>query len=77
MRRERVEDLGVIRQLMQEILDETEFFSRACSKHSVDSFCERYGNLKNLEELHDEIRYLKDRLWKVFSVAEGDYDDPY
>jgi len=73
--RDRVEYLGVIKEKLSKILEYNDFLDRASSKHSIDSFIEFYGKEKNLEDLHDNIRYFKDELWNIFAVASGDTDD--
>jgi hypothetical protein len=76
MKKERIEDLGAIRVLLIDILDYTDVFELANSKHSIDSFVEHYKDEDRLCDLHGEIRFLKDKLWHIYSIAKGDnYDD--
>jgi len=74
MKRERIEELGAIRVMMKSLIDEYDMFERATSKHSIDSFLEFYRDTNNLEDLHDQIRWLNDQLHNVLYLAEG-YDD--
>ena len=76
MKRERIEDLGVIREKLDRLLEDCLPLEKAQSKHSIDHFCEFYGDSRNMEELHDQLRWLKDELWNIYAIAEGDYDDP-
>lgn len=71
----RVEDLGVIREKLIKVLDESPALMRAESKHTVDRFLEHYSDPRNIEELHDQIKWLKNELWEIYEIAEGnDYE---
>lgn len=76
MRRERIEDLGVIKEKLNRILEDCLPLEKAQSKHSIDHFCEFYGDSRNMEELYDHLRWLKEELWDIYEIAAGeDYDD--
>lgn len=74
--RQRIEDLGVIKEKLRRLLDESPALEKAESKHSIDRFCEFYGDARNMEDLHDQLRWLKDELWEIYGIAAGDdYDN--
>jgi hypothetical protein len=70
-RKERLEDLGIIFEKLSKILDQSNIFDECVSKHTRDDFNEKYSKPKNLEELHDQIRWLKDELWDIYYLAAG------
>jgi hypothetical protein len=70
-RKERLEDLGIIFEKLSKILDQSLIFDECVSKHTRDNFIEKYSKPKSLEELHDQMRWLKDELWDIYYLAAG------
>ena len=70
-RKERLEDLGIIFEKISRALEGGGIFDECVSKHTRDSFIEKYSNASNLEELHDQIRWLKEELWNIYYLALG------
>lgn len=75
MKRERVEDLGVIKEKLGKLLENFDFFEDCQSKHTIDTFCEKYNDIRNLENLHNEIRWMIENLWEIYGVAVGNEHD--
>lgn len=77
MKRERVEDLGVIREKFNILLIEEKptLFQLVNSKHDIEMFMSKYSNLENIEDLFYELRNLQEYLWSIYQVAEGGEDD--
>lgn len=73
-KRQRIEDLGKISVLLKHCMDNKTMFDHATSKHSLESFLERFKNEEKLADLHDEIRWLKSSLEEIQYLAEGDDD---
>ena len=75
-KRERLEDLGIILKLLEDIIHEDEQlncpWNDATSKHTYDTFVDKYSNREKLEDLHDWIRGLKHKLDEIWCVARGD-----
>ncbi len=76
MKRERLEDLGRIYQLMYLILDADFSPLEECtSKHTYDSFLEKYkNNDEKLEDLHDWLRFHREKLEEIYYLAMGDIE---
>jgi len=76
MKRERLEDLGRIYVMIENIFcHETcnaSPFDDATSKHSIEEFIKKYSDPEELEDLHDWIRNLKEKLEEVYYLAKGD-----
>lgn len=72
MKRERVEDLGIIYQMMLTKLDDCDWMGECASKHTVDEFIRKYKDEEKLADLHDNIRWLNNFLYEVLDVARGD-----
>jgi len=74
-KRERVEDLGVAAEKLKTILNAFEgdwpFFD---SKHQYDAFEEKIKKDENLYSFHLYIRHLKEELWDVFNICDGERD---
>jgi hypothetical protein len=78
MKRERVEDLGRIRVLIEKLMENSldDLHQQCNSKHTVDPFIDKYlENSEGLEELHDKIRALNDQIQEIYSIALGDDED--
>lgn len=79
MKRERLEDLGRIAEMIRRILrEETDIFSfnplvECDSKHTIDNFIKKYNNEDMLYELHNWVRHLKEKLEEIDTIAWG-YD---
>lgn len=78
MKRERLEDLGVINAKLNALLCELEvdwpYFD---SKHAYEVF-EQYVTKDSCEKLHDlhcRLRFLKDQLWEIWCIARGEDTD--
>lgn len=86
--RERIEDLGRLREKINQILDldvlddhflskhnETEWYPSALEKWKED----REGLIQHLEEKLDDCRrsflHIQDKLWDCFAIAKGDSDE--
>ena len=80
MKRERLEDLGRIAELMRKILrDEYDYvgmnpLEQCQSKHTIEEFINTYKhNEDKLEDLHNWLRYHKEKLEEIDTIAWG-YD---
>jgi hypothetical protein len=75
MKRERIEDLGVIRErlstLLRSFFDEWPYFD---SKHSYERFKEHQtkDDCQELATFHTALRFFKDELWGILSIANGE-----
>ncbi len=77
MKRERVEDLGVIKEKLCVLIDDFEgrfpFFD---SKHSYDDFVKYFETdtacIRGSLEIHCSIRHLLEKLWEIYGIAHGD-----
>jgi hypothetical protein len=75
-KRERLEDLGIISEKLRHILEDNEsLFDECTSKHTIDAFVEKYKDPEQLEELHDWIRFLEEKLWDAYALAKGDEEE--
>lgn len=78
MKRERLEDLGVINASLKDLLDRFEdkwpYFE---SKHSYEKFqADMVADECNaLLDLHTSLRFFKQSLWDIWSIAHGDEDE--
>lgn len=73
MKAERLEDLGRIRELLSNIFKQYGcIFDRCTSKHSINEFIQHYKDVENLEELHNSIRYLSEKLSEIHYIAIGE-----
>lgn len=75
-KRERIEDLGIILTKLEDIIHQDEQFNcpwnDATSKHTRDSFVEKYRDRDKMEDLHDWIRSLRHKLDEIWCIARGD-----
>jgi hypothetical protein len=71
MTRERIEDLGRIAQMLRDYLKEDSPMDACNSKHSVDSFIKDYSSEDKLDELHDWLRWHREKLEQIESIAWG------
>jgi hypothetical protein len=75
MKRERLEDLGRIFEKLCAIIEEDQSPMYRCeSKHSVDQFVEIYKDEEKLEDLHNWLRFHKEKLEEIYYIARGDLD---
>lgn len=75
MKRERIEDLGVIKNMLESLLDAHEDLFHECkTKHQRDSFIERYSNPKHTEYLFISIKNIEEQLIDILTIANG-YDE--
>lgn len=73
MKRERIEDLGILSARLNNLLVEKyEFSEMLTSKHDLDDFIETYHSAEKLENLHMQLRNLWDELWEMYSIAYGE-----
>jgi hypothetical protein len=70
--KERVEDLGRIREKLAVIL-ESEIFDIA--RMHDEAFLERFKDEEQLDELRMQLSCLTDNLWDCFAIARGDDED--
>lgn len=70
--KERVEDLGRLREKLDQILD-SEVFELA-SKYE-DSFIAKYKSEENLADLCNQLRWLKESICGCYAIARGDDED--
>lgn len=72
MKAERIEDLGRIREMLDRILSDCGDLQSMCmGKHTKPRFVETYSG-ERLEDLHDELRWMFDKLQNVLNLAVGD-----
>lgn len=70
--KERVEDLGRLREKLDHILD-SELFESA-SMHD-EAFMERFKDEEQLDELRRQLRWVSEKLWDCYAIAKGDEED--
>ena len=74
MKRERIEDLGVINAKLSALLESFDndwpYFK---SKHSYETFEEvvTRGKCERLYELHTRLRFFRDELWEILAISRG------
>ena len=80
-KRQRLEDLGLILAKIDQILDYNDssvfgasLWDQINSKHDLEKFIERYSDGDKLEELFRQLRWLKDQLEDVRSIAVGELE---
>lgn len=79
-KRERLEDLGKLSIMINNILD-NEFFNHTDSKHGFEQWKaehhdkEEYGCVKGIENIFCEVRWLKDKLDECLHIAYGEEDE--
>lgn len=71
MTRERIEDLGRIAQMLREMLSQDSPLDHCTSKHSIDIFIKDYSSEEKLEDLHDWLRWHKEKLEQIEAIAWG------
>lgn len=72
--KERLETLGRIHQQLIDLNDymkETPWASTPESKHTIEKFIEWSKTEDNIYDLHQGIRYLKDKIESLLLLAEG------
>lgn len=70
----RLEDLGAVKYALGKLIDQTEIFSHCESKHSHEIFVERFSGeigKDRLYDLHDELRFFKNKLDDIYTMALG------
>lgn len=73
---ERIEDLGRIRELLREVLDDhASLFDRCTSKHTVDAFVISCKDYEKVCDVHQAIRDIGDRLNTIHYIAIGENFD--
>ena len=70
--KERVEDLGRIREKLGRILD-SEIFESA-DMHD-EAFMEKFKDEEQLDSLRRQLRCLVHELWDCYAIANGDDDE--
>ena len=70
--RERVEDLGRIREKLAVIL-ESEIFESA--RLHDEAFLERFKDDDQLDELRMQLRFVSEKLLDCYSIARGDEEE--
>lgn len=71
MTRERIEDLGRIAQMLRDYLNEDSPMDDCTSKHTTESFVAKYSTEEKLEDLHDWLRWHREKLEAIESIAWG------
>lgn len=73
MKRERIEDLGVITERLRSLVDNLgRWDDWVNSKHGFDAFLQHYSNEETMHELHRNLMCLKDGLYEILVIARGD-----
>lgn len=72
MKRERIEDLGVIYQMLVKYIDDNDFVNECQSKHSIEGFINRYKGEEKMVDLHNNLRSLHYFLYELLGVARGE-----
>jgi hypothetical protein len=70
--KERVEDLGRIREKLAVIL-ESEIFESA--RLHDEAFLERFKDDDQLDSLRMQLRCMTDNLWDCYAIARGDDEE--
>lgn len=74
-KRERIEDLGIIRIKLSDLIDDIDiqFNNLISSKHDFEMFLKRFYSEEGLDDIHRFLRIaLKDRLDEILGIAIGD-----
>jgi hypothetical protein len=74
MRRERLEDLGIICEKLRTLNYEESPMDECRSKHTIDEFIKKYNNEEKLCDLHDWLRWHKEKIEEIYYIAQG-YDE--
>jgi len=69
-KKERIEDLGRVRERLSILLDESEAIE-AGGMHD-DAFMEKYAKEDALDDLRRSLRGLNTELWEIWAIADGD-----
>jgi len=73
MKPDRLEDLGRIRELMERLLSDYDQLEACCwSKHNQELFVEIYAEEDRRYGLHNQLRFLFERLNEIMYIAKGD-----
>lgn len=73
MKKERVEDLGVIAERLRFLVENFgPWDSWTNSKHGFDQFLQHYSNEQHMHNLHVELVMLKDSIYEIMEIAKGD-----
>lgn len=70
--KERVEDLGRIREILGRILDSEIFES---TDMYDEAFMEKFKDEEQLDSLRRQLRYLSEELWDCYAIAKGDDEE--
>lgn len=79
-RAERLEYLGRLCVMLKNILD-NDIFAHTESKHSYESWVEQhhnkleYGEPKGLDNIHRQVRLLREEIEECYYLAKGDEDE--
>ncbi len=71
MKRERLEDLGVLREKL-DLIREMAFFENCTSKHGFEEWIKQWDEEDKLYDIHMKIRHIKDRIDDCYFIACGD-----
>ena len=74
MKRERIEDLGIIYEKIRAWQEWEDIISRCESKHSVEWFVTYFDDAENREELHNKLRSLNELLNDICTIAHGEIE---
>jgi hypothetical protein len=70
--KERVEDVGRLREKLDRILD-SELFESASMND--EAFIEKFKDEEELDTLRLQLQFLKDNLWDCYEIAKGDDEE--
>jgi len=70
--KERVEDLGRLREKLNQILD-SEVFEHA--RMHDEAFVQRFVDQDELESLRLQLLFVKERLFDCYAIAKGDDEE--
>jgi len=74
MKRERIEDLGIIYEKIRAWQEWEDIISRCESKHSVDWFVTYFDDAESREDLHNKLRALNEMLDEICTIAHGEIE---
>ncbi len=69
----RLEDFGRLREKFHRFFDDyRDLFNMCNSKHTIDDFVLHYHDSRNLEVLHSDIRNMKEALYDIAVIIDGE-----
>lgn len=71
MKKERVEDLGILYEKLKAIVDDY-IFEYTGSKHEYEHWVAQFDKEQTLYDIHMKMRFLHEQICECISIARGD-----